>query len=288
MNKLLILVLALVMVFCLAACGDEEPEITPTPTDPAGPTDAPTEAPTDEPTDPPHEHAYTSEVIMDSTCTENGEVRYTCDCGESYTEQLELSAHNWGVWYVDVEPTYTTTGTEKHMCTVCRTTETRETPTNNIEQELARYATLACMLPKFESANELEADHSIFNWVRFMAGAISSEYNETTFQVTNVYSLDTFDAVTMNYFGVKLDFVTFANNQEEMTIDTEKNQLIWVTYGMGGWELTALDRYTQVDDTHYVIRYYAYYDENDPLYYGILNVEFTGNGFIIESHTSDN
>ena len=37
--------------------------------------------------EPPHEHSYTTQVVS-PTCTEQGYTIYTCECGETYTEEL--------------------------------------------------------------------------------------------------------------------------------------------------------------------------------------------------------
>lgn len=231
-------------------------------------------------------HDYTCYVSKEPQCNEQGEMTYACHCGHTYTEPIETAEHNWGNWFVDVTPTFTTTGQEKHICTVCNEFETREVPTNTIEQELKRLATLASLLPYFETTEALTANHDLFDWVRVQAGTVSSEFNESTYQVTNVYSLEAFDAVTQLYFGRTYDFVSFAQKNENMTVDTEKNQLIWVTYGAGGWMLTGFDSVKQ-DGNLYSIRYYNYYEENTPLSYGTLNVKFTGYGFVFESHHSE-
>lgn len=231
-------------------------------------------------------HDYTAEVTKEPQCNEQGETSYFCHCGHTYTEAIETTEHTWGIWFVDIQPTFTTKGQEKHICTVCNEFETRELDTNTIEQELERLATLASLLPYFETTEALTADHDLFDWVRVQAGTVSSEFNESTYQVTNVYSLEAFDAVTQLYFGRTYDFASFAQKNENMTVDTEKNQIIWVTYGAGGWMLTGFDSVKQ-DGNHYSIRYYNYYEENTPLSYGTLNVNFTGVGFVFESHHSE-
>lgn len=42
-----------------------------------------------------HTHTYTSSVSKSPTCTENGIMTYTCDCGNSYTEAIPSSGHQW-------------------------------------------------------------------------------------------------------------------------------------------------------------------------------------------------
>ncbi len=65
-----------------------------------------------------HNHIYTSEVTKKATCTEDGEMTYTCSiCNDTYTETIEKTGHK----YVDkvVEPTYTEKGYTEHTCLVC-------------------------------------------------------------------------------------------------------------------------------------------------------------------------
>lgn len=42
-----------------------------------------------------HAHAYTSEVTKAATCTESGVRTYTCSCGDTYTEEIPATGHNY-------------------------------------------------------------------------------------------------------------------------------------------------------------------------------------------------
>ena len=76
-------------------------------------------------TDPSHIHNYVGEITKEPTCTETGEKTYTCDCGDSYTENIPAKGHN----YVNGECTecgekdpnhihnYTETVTKEPTCT---------------------------------------------------------------------------------------------------------------------------------------------------------------------------
>ena len=46
-------------------------------------------------TDPAHIHNYVGEVTKEPTCTEKGEKTYTCDCGDSYTEEIPAKGHHF-------------------------------------------------------------------------------------------------------------------------------------------------------------------------------------------------
>lgn len=66
-----------------------------------------------------HVHEYVSELTKEATCTENGELTYTCSCGETYVDEVQAKGHTPGVLPA-VEPTCTTAGkTEGYGCTVC-------------------------------------------------------------------------------------------------------------------------------------------------------------------------
>ena len=45
--------------------------------------------------EPEHEHEYTEEITKEPTCTEEGEKTYTCECGDSYTEKMKATGHNY-------------------------------------------------------------------------------------------------------------------------------------------------------------------------------------------------
>ena len=42
-----------------------------------------------------HEHSYTGEITTAATCTTAGVMTYTCSCGDSYTEQIAATGHNY-------------------------------------------------------------------------------------------------------------------------------------------------------------------------------------------------
>ncbi len=65
-----------------------------------------------------HEHSYTAEVVA-PTCTANGYTKYTCACGDSYTDKETPAAHTM-VQVDRKEPTCTEVGqTGYSVCSVC-------------------------------------------------------------------------------------------------------------------------------------------------------------------------
>lgn len=51
----------------------------------------------EDPNHVPHEHAYHETQRVEPTCTEDGYIQHTCDCGDSYREPLP-AGHTWGEW----------------------------------------------------------------------------------------------------------------------------------------------------------------------------------------------
>ncbi len=104
-------------------------------TDPTGPsgTTAPTKPeptepkPTDPPaTEPDHTHEYVGDVTA-PTCTEDGYTTYTCDCGDTYTDDVvKATGHTWGDWMTTKEPTETEEGEAVRTCDVCAEEETKK------------------------------------------------------------------------------------------------------------------------------------------------------------------
>lgn len=67
-----------------------------------------------------HEHSYSGTVTNEATCTKKGSVKYTCDCSDSYTEEIPLKSHNEVTDYGKAA-TCTETGlTDGSHCSVCK------------------------------------------------------------------------------------------------------------------------------------------------------------------------
>ena len=110
MKKYIALLAAAILAVSLAACESE--------------TDSPTEVPTastapqaETPTTPVHQHSY-AKTIITPTCTAAGYTEYTCDCGDSYFQDLiNAAGHSYGEKVV--APTADAEGYTEHTCTAC-------------------------------------------------------------------------------------------------------------------------------------------------------------------------
>ena len=74
-----------------------------------------------------HEHTYTSTVLKPATCTETGEVRYTCYCGDFYVDAIPALDHTPGNWVTVRTATASQTGLRQRSCTTCGRTLEEET-----------------------------------------------------------------------------------------------------------------------------------------------------------------
>ena len=109
-----------------------------------------------------HKHSYTGTVTTPATCTTAGVKTFTCSCGDSYTEPIPATGHNWStawyydseqhwhictnegttvtdtktdhsfIWVVDREPTVSADGLRHEKCTVCDYEKPQETYTVDI------------------------------------------------------------------------------------------------------------------------------------------------------------
>lgn len=71
-----------------------------------------------------HEHEYAEEIVVAATCTESGTVSYTCECGDTYSEEIEPTGHDWGDYVANGDATYLADGTKTATCTGCGETDT--------------------------------------------------------------------------------------------------------------------------------------------------------------------
>lgn len=76
-------------------------------------------------TETTHEHIYTEEVTTPATCLEEGEKTFTCECGDTYTEAIPATGHDFAEYVSNEDATYETDGTETATCSVCGETDTR-------------------------------------------------------------------------------------------------------------------------------------------------------------------
>ena len=87
---------------------------------------------TPEATEEPHTHNYTEEIITDAACEADGLKTFTCECGDTYTEAIVASGHNYENYVYNDDATYLADGTETATC-VCGLTDTRTKEGSKLE-----------------------------------------------------------------------------------------------------------------------------------------------------------
>ena len=76
-----------------------------------------------------HEHSFTKTVLSNATCTTAGTVKYTCSCGDTYTETIPATGHKSSAWITDKAASIGVKGSKHRECTVCKKVlETAEIP----------------------------------------------------------------------------------------------------------------------------------------------------------------
>ena len=73
-------------------------------------------------------HSYTETITQEPTCTEDGVKTYTCECGDSYTETIPATGHNYGDFVVTKPATCTEDGIKTKTCANCNDKITESIP----------------------------------------------------------------------------------------------------------------------------------------------------------------
>jgi len=122
-----------------------------------------------------HAHTYAEEITVPVTCTSDGEMTYTCECGKTYTEVLK-GGHVWSEWK------YCSAENDSRTCTRCgeteyreRTTETENVFSLNVIEETDEYALLGV---RFESGSFYGAD---FKVLRYNNAGVCEYVHETDY-----------------------------------------------------------------------------------------------------------
>lgn len=66
-----------------------------------------------------HVHSYVSSVVQKPTCVKTGLMRYSCTCGDFYTDSIAALDHKEGDWKVVREATTKKDGLRQKRCTRC-------------------------------------------------------------------------------------------------------------------------------------------------------------------------
>ena len=72
-----------------------------------------------------HEHMYSEQATTAATCTQKGEKLFSCECGNTYTEEIEVIAHSYGSFTYNNDATQQADGTQSRNCSVCGRVDTQ-------------------------------------------------------------------------------------------------------------------------------------------------------------------
>lgn len=75
---------------------------------------------------PEHKHTYNSKVTKEATCGANGIKTFTCSCGNSYAEKIDMTGkHAWCEWETIKKSDTKNEGLSERKCSVCSATESK-------------------------------------------------------------------------------------------------------------------------------------------------------------------
>lgn len=76
----------------------------------------------------PTTHVYDNIEEIPADCFNSGWTTYSCECGDSYMEEIPALGHAFGEWQVSTPSTCIKEGVEKRVCERCLAEETRSLP----------------------------------------------------------------------------------------------------------------------------------------------------------------
>ena len=66
-----------------------------------------------------HQHSYEETISKTATCEKDGVKTFTCQCGDSYTEEIVATGHQYGEYVYNKDATFDKDGTQTAVCSVC-------------------------------------------------------------------------------------------------------------------------------------------------------------------------
>ncbi len=269
--------ISLLTVFFTGCTNSKETKEADTPTTIAEtatetPTPTPTETPTPTSTETPHTHNYTSSVTKNATCSEKGVKTYICECGESYSEEIATTNHQYGEYISDGNASLGHDGTKTATCSVC---SNKDTITDEGSKLSYTYTDLTATKYVKSSVNvrslpctdgEKMGGLSTGNEVTVTGqcnetGWYRINYNGSTAYVSNSYLIDNKPVETKPVETQQI---------ETQPVETETNSSVDLTYQpySKNWFFNVFDlkdvddsNWTLCDDGVYRFRYKGYLSE---------------------------
>lgn len=264
MKKILVFLMMVTVLLTFVACGKDDSTGT-------------------EPTE--HKHSYSEEITTPATCEKEGVKTLTCACGDSYTERIYATGHNWTGWIEGDAPTYTAKGEEIRGCNNCALTETREVPQLDVADLFKNYPDALHTLGFFSSVHDLTVV-DIFDWASNHIEPVSETKDMENYIFSYTYSVEDLDEKTIRYFGKAWDYSTITTSEPSNGIGYAYNEvdntvtvIYYGAFGDAGPEV-KYESYTALDDTHFEITY-SKQNWGDVPFKVILKVELQNDNFVV-------
>ena len=215
-----------------------------------------------------------------------------CACGETTDNTEPPHEHVWGEWEQTKAPSYTEMGEETRTCTGCTETESREVEKLPLEGKFKSLYKEVAPLGQFSSVNDLDP-YDVFSWARNTVMSVNSEIDWDNVQFTHYYSRSKINAYISSYLGVTYEGTFFTGTYEtglaELSYDAENDYVVVTYFGAFGGADTDVEYsyigYTQIDETHYEVRYTRTSYSQTSNY--MMVVEQIGNSFAVTSQTKE-
>ncbi len=300
MSKRYACVILAVILLVLCGCApskSEQPVTTPSAVTQATtqPTTAPTQPTTPEPTQPTtvptqpstglHVHSYTSSVVKKATCTVEGTKKFTCSCGDSYTETIKAKGHTWGKWLqIVTSNTLDPTGTYR-ICSACKAEERSV----NYSSMLKKYVTLIGWLNRaYTAPSQITAEEAAKALPMILS--VLPEFTEDPSVATRTYPVADLNACAKKCFGRSFDFTGVQNismyGYGTISYDAAKSALVWsFPYGQDiDWHKTVFDSFTpNGDNTQFTVKYHYEYKNGSQSDTCTFTVKLENGNYVITS-----
>lgn len=249
---------------------DAPTQPTTKPTEPTTPPSEPTTAPT-EPVAPPHTHDYKT-VVTKPTCTEEGYTTYTCDCGDTFQDDLaQALGHQWKE----------ATCTEAKICSVCYKSEGSAKGHDFMEGTCVQCGAedpnykpekdLETILDELENTIETDVDKTI--------GALQTEWEKLKTEVT------TYELYVSNLEKIEVFYEKVYNTTNQLCVRMYDYALLYAEVVMSS-EATFIDKYDYLEDIYDNVYNGIGDDIYDEIYNGILDEMYDAfyNGVISDAY----
>ncbi len=160
-------------------------------------------------------HKNSDIITVPATCTQKGSKTLTCkDCGETGTEEVPASGHDWGEWTVTKEATADEEGEETRECKNCGENETRAIEKLPAESTVTSYSGGGFYVPEatVTSATPAESQTVTIADTSTSAAVITQNPETTTTGVTVTATAPVNNTTSISIGNVNTEATNNENN----------------------------------------------------------------------------